>query len=457
MKPKKTCYFFSDAIGSAYYGSRHPMKPMRIVLTHSLILSYDLYKNMAVFKPRYPDPQALSAFHSDSYVNFLSKVTPDTVSNYQSNLSRFNIVDDCPIFDGLWEYCQISAGGSICAAEQLNSGEYDIAINWAGGLHHAKKSEASGFCYINDIVLGILELLKYHPRVLYIDIDIHHGDGVEEAFYTTDRVMTFSLHKYGQYFPGSGCLKDMGVGPGRGYSVNFPLHDGMDDEWYTYIFDKCFENIMQYYRPTAIVLQCGADSIVGDRLGVFNLSLKGHGHCVTKVLSYGVPTMILGGGGYTPRNVARCWAYETSLALNNGPISNEIPLNDYYSYYIPDHQLHLKPHPSMINKNSPEYLQQTLATLIDQLRDLEHAPSVQMSELPQDTSIIAMNTDPTEDNPDERKKMNLMGQDVLKQNEFYDPDEDAERHRTRGFNNYSDPAESSGKMEPVIESAMAPS
>lgn len=80
----------------------------------------------------------------------------------------------------------------------------EICINWGGGLHHAKKSEASGFCYVNDIVLGILELLKYHQRVLYIDIDVHHGDGVEEAFYTTDRVMTVSFHKYGEYFPGTG-------------------------------------------------------------------------------------------------------------------------------------------------------------------------------------------------------------------------------------------------------------
>ena len=96
-----------------------------------------------------------------------------------------------------------ASGGAV----KLNHGESDIAINWAGGLHHAKKSEASGFCYINDLVLAILELLKYHARVLYIDIDIHHGDGVEEAFYTTDRVMTVSFHKYGEYFPGTGDIR----------------------------------------------------------------------------------------------------------------------------------------------------------------------------------------------------------------------------------------------------------
>ena len=92
-------------------------------------------------------------------------------------------------------------------AAKLNHGETDICINWAGGLHHAKKCEASGFCYVNDIVLATLELLKYHQRVLYIDIDIHHGDGVEEAFYTTDRVMTVSFHKYGEYFPGTGDIR----------------------------------------------------------------------------------------------------------------------------------------------------------------------------------------------------------------------------------------------------------
>ena len=118
-----------------------------------------------------------------------------------------NVGEDCPVFDGLYEFCQLSAGGSVAGAVKLNKEATDIAINWAGGLHHAKKSEASGFCYVNDIVLAILELLKYHLRVLYIDIDIHHGDGVEEAFYTTDRVMTVSFHKYGEYFPGTGDLR----------------------------------------------------------------------------------------------------------------------------------------------------------------------------------------------------------------------------------------------------------
>ena len=192
---------------------------------------------------------------------------------------RFNVGEDCPGFDGVYSFSQLSVGGSLGGAAKLNEGESDIAINWAGGLHHAKKTEASGFCFANDIVLAILELLKHHKRVLYIDIDIHHGDGVEEAFYTTDRVMTVSFHKFGPgtsdrvpFFPGTGDLTDNGAHAAKGYAVNCPLRDGMDDASYEAIFKPVIGEIMQVYQPGAIVLQCGADSLSGDRLGCFNLS-----------------------------------------------------------------------------------------------------------------------------------------------------------------------------------------
>lgn len=182
---------------------------------------------------------------------------------------------------------------------------------------------------MKDIVLGILELLRYKQRVLYIDIDVHHGDGVEEAFYTTDRVMTVSFHKYGEYFPGTGELRDVGVGPGKYYAVNFPLRDGIDDTSYKAIFEPIIKKVMEYYRPEAIVLQCGGDSLSGDRLGCFNLSMRGHANCVDFVKSFNLPVLVLGGGGYTMRNVARTWAYETGR-LTGQPMKNELPFNDYY-------------------------------------------------------------------------------------------------------------------------------
>ncbi|MGH0156740.1 UNVERIFIED_CONTAM: hypothetical protein FKN15_039354 [Acipenser sinensis] len=280
-----------------------------------------------------------------------------------------NVGEDCPVFDGLFEFCQLSTGGSAAGAVKLNRQQTDIAVNWAGGLHHAKKSEASGFCYVNDIVLAILELLKYHQRVLYIDIDIHHGDGVEEAFYTTDRVMTVSFHKYGEYFPGTGDLRrvlyididihhgdgveeafyttdrvmtvsfhkygeyfpgtgdlrDIGAGKGKYYAVNYPLRDGIDDESYERIFKPVLSKVMEMFQPSALVLQCGADSLSGDRLGCFNLTIKGHAKCVEYMKTFNLPLLMLGGGGYTIRNVARCWTYETAVALDS-----EIP-NELYS------------------------------------------------------------------------------------------------------------------------------
>lgn len=146
-----------------------------------------------------------------------------------------------------------------------------------------------------------------------MDIDIHHGDGVEEAFYLTDRVMTVSFHKFGDFFPGTGHIGDIGYGKGQHYAINVPLDEGIDDESYHYVFKPIMEKVMEAFRPDAVVLQCGADSLSGDRLGCFNLSVKGHADCVRYMRSFNVPLLLLGGGGYTLRNVARCWCYEVRI------------------------------------------------------------------------------------------------------------------------------------------------
>ncbi|VDP83554.1 unnamed protein product [Schistosoma mattheei] len=331
---------------------------------------------MEVYRPSKAYSEDMTRFHSDEYVKFLKNVRPDNMHEFNKQMQRFNVGEDCPVFDGLFEFCQLSAGGSIAAAVKLNKQQTDIAINWGGGLHHAKKSEASGFCYINDIVIGILELLKYHQRVLYVDIDIHHGDGVEEAFYTTDRVMTVSFHKYGEYFPGTGDLKDIGAGRGKYYAVNCPLRDGMDDDCYERIFKPVVTKVMETFRPGAVVLQCGADSLCGDRLGCFNLSLKGHGKCVEFIRSFPLPLLLVGGGGYTIRNVARCWTNETSIALAT-EIPNDLPYNDYYEYFGPDFKLHISPS-NMANQNTNEYLEHIKTKLFENLRMIPHCPSVQM-------------------------------------------------------------------------------
>ncbi|PAV59569.1 hypothetical protein WR25_01834 [Diploscapter pachys] len=383
---KRISYYYDSDVGNYYYGQGHPMKPHRIRMTHNLLLNYGLYRKLEVFRPIPATFEEMTSYHSDDYMMFLKNIRPDNITEYNKQMQRFNVGEDCPVFDGVFEFCQLSCGGSIAAAMKLNKKQADITVNWMGGLHHAKRSEASGFCYSNDIVLAILELLKHHQRVLYVDIDIHHGDGVEEAFYTTDRVMTVSFHKYGEYFPGTGDLKDIGAGRGKYYSLNFPLRDGIDDESYESIFKPVMSQVMQSFQPSTIVLQCGADSLTGDRLGCFNLTLKGHGECVRFLKGFNVPMILVGGGGYTIRNVSRCWTYETAVALDTD-IANELPYNDYFEYFGPDFKLHIAPS-NMTNQNTKEYLQRTMVRLFENLRELPHAPSVQMQPIPDDAMAI---------------------------------------------------------------------
>ena len=299
----------------------------------------------------------MTRFHTDEYIDCLARVSPETFDDITGHGQRVLIGEDCPAFEGLFEFCSISAGGSLSAARRLIDAKADIAVNWAGGLHHAKKREASGFCYINDIVLAILELLRYHSRVLYIDIDVHHGDGVEEAFYTTDRVMTASFHKFGDFFPGTGAEGDKGKGRGKGYAVNYPLKDGIDDDSYRSVFRPVLQHIMDWYRPGAVVLQCGADSLASDKLGSFNLSMSGHAQCVAFMRTFNVPMIIVGGGGYTIRNVARTWAFETGLACGV-EMGRDLPFNEYLEYFGPEFKLDV-PSNNMDNANSREYLEKT--------------------------------------------------------------------------------------------------
>eukprot|EP00211_Chloroparvula_japonica_P006665 CAMPEP_0119126024 /NCGR_PEP_ID=MMETSP1310-20130426/5095_1 /TAXON_ID=464262 /ORGANISM="Genus nov. species nov., Strain RCC2339" /LENGTH=388 /DNA_ID=CAMNT_0007116147 /DNA_START=220 /DNA_END=1386 /DNA_ORIENTATION=- len=337
---------------------------------------------MKVYRPHRATHEELLEFHTEGYLSFLKECNPGNVNDHTAGCRNYIAGDDCPMFDGVYKYCQSYTGGTLEGAQKLINGEADIAINWAGGLHHARKEEASGFCYVNDIVLGILELLKYHPRVLYIDIDIHHGDGVQDAFYNTDRVMCVSFHKYGGgFFPGTGDIEETGMGRGKNYSLNVPLSDGVDDHMYVELFRDVIGKVMRFYRPTAVVFQSGADSLQCDRLGCFNLTLKGHAKCLAFVKNYGLPTLLVGGGGYTIKNVARCWTYETSVCLDT-ELENDLPFNEYLAFFGPDFRLHPPPQPLYSNQNTRRDIEDIKRNIAETLRSLDCAPSVQMRQLP---------------------------------------------------------------------------
>ncbi|GLB36416.1 putative histone deacetylase [Lyophyllum shimeji] len=427
---KRVCYFFDSDIGGFHYGPGHPMKPTRIRMCHSLVMNYGLYKKMEIFRAKPATKREMTQFHSDEYIDFLSRITPSNMNSFLKEQHKYNVGDDCPVFDGLFDYCSISAGGSMEGAARLSRDKCDIAVNWAGGLHHAKKSEASGFCYVNDIVLGILELLRYHNRVLYIDIDVHHGDGVEEAFYTTDRVMTVSFHKYGEYFPGTGELRDVGVMKGKHYALNFPLRDGISDENYKSVFEPVIRQVMESYDPSAIVLQCGTDSLSGDKLGCLNLSMRGHANCVRFVKSFNKPLLLLGGGGYTMRNVSRCWAYETGLAagVELGP---EIPVNEYYEYFGPDYELDVRAS-NAEDLNTPAYLERVKRIVMENLRHVGGPPSVQMTDIPSlpiDEMLEDPNRNEDMESMDERRPQRLLDAHRQADGELSDSDDEGEGGR----------------------------
>ncbi|GAA5833786.1 hypothetical protein JCM11251_005965 [Rhodosporidiobolus azoricus] len=381
----RVSYYFPKGVGEYHFGERHPMKPHRLTLTNHLVLGYGLHKKMDVFEPRAATKEELEAFHDEDYVDFLARVTPSNVRHFTSLLSRFNIGDDCPIFADQYSYCRQYAGASLAAARKLVGGGTDIAINWTGGLHHAKKSEASGFCYVNDIVLAILELLRVHPRVLYIDIDIHHGDGVQEAFYNSNRVLTVSFHKYSpDFFPGTGHIDELGHALGKYFSLNVPLQDGIDNESYVGLFKSVMEPTINTFRPSAIVLQCGADSLGCDRLGCFNLSIAAHGECVRFIKSFNLPLLVLGGGGYTIKNVSRCWTYETAVLLGlEQDLPNALPQTAYDDFFAPDWKLHPElagGRNRLENLNSRKQLERIRQGVLERVRYMAGAPGVQMGE-----------------------------------------------------------------------------
>jgi len=373
----RVSYFYDPEIGNYHFGLGHPMKPHRVRMTHNLVVNYGLYRKLQVFRPRLVSPVSMTRFHSDDYINFLRRIAPDNMQEHIPQLQRFNLGEDCPVFDGLFDYCQLYTSGSLGGADRINQNLTDIVINWAGGMHNPKASEASGFGYVNDCVLAILELLKKHKRVLYIDMDLHHGDGVEEAFFSTNRVMTVSFHaKFGGMFPGSGDASDIGYKEGKNYAINVPLEEGVDDDSYRGIFQSVIAKAMEVFAPDAVVLQCGANTLSGDRLGCFNLSVRGHGECVKFVKSFGIPMLVLGGGGYSLRNVPRCWTYETAL-LTGEEIKDELPFNDYFEYYGPDYRLHIRPS-NMSNQNTTEHLNKIKSQVMDIFREIEAVPGTQI-------------------------------------------------------------------------------
>ncbi|XP_067853011.1 histone deacetylase 8 isoform X3 [Heptranchias perlo] len=230
----------------------------RASMVHSLIASYGLLKYMRVVKPQVASMEEMAMFHTDAYLEHLRKISEDGDDDDPESV-EYGLGYDCPATEGVFDYAAAVAGATLTAAQCLIDKKYQVAINWPGGWHHAKKDEASGFCYLNDAVLGILKLRKKFDRVLYVDLDLHHGDGVEDAFSFTSKVMTVSFHKYSPgFFPGTGDVTDVGMGKGRYCTVNVPLQDGIQDNRYYQICERSSSDTHHIPSGQAICSQASA-------------------------------------------------------------------------------------------------------------------------------------------------------------------------------------------------------
>ena len=271
-------------------------------------------------------------------------------------------------------------------------------------------------------------------------------------------MLSLSLHKYGDgFFPGTGFYKDIGISSGKYHSVNFPFNDGIDDDGYFRVYKSIIDTIFDKYQPSVVVLQCGADSLTQDRIGVFNISTKGHGKIVEYMKnkynhngSNHVPMLIIGGGGYNIKNVARLWCYETSILCNQSQnISNTIPYSDFINYYKPKFELHIESDKSMENKNTRKYLEDMTGKILQQIKSIQIAPSVQIGteRIPH---LIGVNDDEDDDlkeneiaekNPDQRVTTNTLFNDqyVAPNNEFYanDKDQDHDQNMMDNTNNHN--------------------
>uniref|UniRef100_A0A2S2PC45 Histone deacetylase n=1 Tax=Schizaphis graminum TaxID=13262 RepID=A0A2S2PC45_SCHGA len=316
----------------------------RAYLVDSLIKAYQLSDHMDVFKVNPSSYEDLIGFHSSAYVDFLKKLN-DNNSSFTDNEDEYGIGYDCPVVKDIWQFITYISGASLTAAKALTTMQYRFSINWCGGWHHALRDSAQGFCYVNDIVLAIEMLRKTFGKVLYIDIDVHHGNGVEYAYMATDKVFTLSFHQYEPgFYPTSGSLDDIGIDKGKYYTVNVPFKEGINDDKYITMFQKISNMVNSSYNPKCIVVQCGADSLVGDPIGGFNLTPKALAECVKNVMKWEKPTLFLGGGGYNEANVARCWTYLTAIITGqDDSLSNDIPDNEYFSAYGPDFTLDINP------------------------------------------------------------------------------------------------------------------
>jgi acetoin utilization protein AcuC len=295
-----------------YNFGEHPMTPIRLDLTVSLARSLGVLDRLTVIEPIAAVEEQLLTVHSPDYLAAVRAASADP-AYFGYGLGS----DDNPVFAGMFDAAALIAGGSRLAALEVWQGRALHAVNIAGGLHHAMRDSAAGFCVLNDVVLAIRSLLDAGAhRIAYVDIDVHHGDGVQAAFYADPRVLTISMHQDPRtLYPGTGMATETGDGPGHGTSVNVALPPATSDDGWLRAFDAVVPGAVAAFKPDVLVTQCGCDTHHEDPLADLALTVDGQRQAYRRLheLAHRVAAgkwLALGGGGYgVLRCVPRTWTH----------------------------------------------------------------------------------------------------------------------------------------------------
>jgi len=381
----KTGIIWSDKYAQYNLGETHPMNPRRLLVPFHLFKSLKIFElpQIHTFTPHPASESHLSLFHTSEYikaVKVLAEIGGGTRLKYGLGTG------DCPVFPEMHEASRFIVGGTLEGVKRIQKGEVQQAFALLGGLHHAFAERAAGFCYYNDVVIAIKYLQQEYGinRVLYIDTDVHHGDGVLDAFYNDSNILGISIHESGQFiFPGTGYSNEIGKNDGIGYSINIPLFPGTWDDLYIKIFENIIPCLWEEFDPEFIIWQCGADGHSRDILGHLNLTTKVYKYLGRRIaeLSRGCSAqgklLLLGGGGYNPDSVARAWL--ASLVGITGielPVSSPTEWIDFcdqefnlkVSPLLQDEPIDIKKidKPAMIEEANYQYLQ----VLKEELQDI---------------------------------------------------------------------------------------
>lgn len=306
---RQAVFLCSPDLWARGFGPSHPLKPERLMRTFELLSAYGAFDDprAQLIEPRMASDDELALFHTPEYIEVV-KALGEGETDVPYWRYGFGPGDN-PIFEGMRESSGLKVGAALQAAELLLSGECDVAFSFSGGLHHAGPNFASGFCVFNDIAVAIHWLLRQGQRIAYVDIDVHHGDGVQDAFYDTDQVLTISLHQDPRtLFPGTGFVHETGEGAGKGYSVNVPLPPGTDDRAYLSAFRAVVPPLLQRFSPNIVVTQLGVDSHFRDPLASLMLTTHGHLALFRELEQLAPRWLALGGGGYEINVVPRSWS-----------------------------------------------------------------------------------------------------------------------------------------------------